>query len=94
MKTRKSPTDKTSPPHLPFLFSHFAFTSFNVTLLGFCALYYSFPSLHEGLSNTLADSSGSVNPLKKIGVARQLVVCDISHLNMDMLCSGLESSNW
>lgn len=94
MRTRKSPTDKTSPPHLPFLLSRFAFISFSITLLGFCALEYGFPSLHEGFSNSLADSSGCVNPLKKIGVAGQLAVCDISHLNMDMLCLGLESSDW
>lgn len=86
--------DKTSPPHLPVLFSHFAFMSFSITLLGFCALEYNFHSVHEGFSNSLADSSGWVNPLKKIGVARQFAVCDISHLNMDMLCLGLESSDW
>lgn len=94
MRTRKGPTDKTSPPHLPSLFSHFAFISFSITLLGSCALEYSFHSLHEGFSNILADLSGCGNPLKKIGVARQLAVCDISHLNMDMLCLGLQSSNW
>lgn len=77
-----------------FFFLIFLFIRFSITLLGSCALEYGFHSLHEGFSNSLADSSGCVNPLKKIGVARQLAVCDISHLNMDMLCSGLESSDW
>lgn len=86
--------DKTSPPHLPFLFCCFAFISFSITLLGSCALEYGFHSLHERFSNSLADPSGCVNPLKKIGVARQLAVCDISYLNADMLWSGLESSSW
>lgn len=93
-KNKKSPVDRISPPHLPFLFCCFAFISFSITLLRFCALKYGFHSLHERFSNSLADPLGCVESLKKIGVARQLAVCDISHLNTDMLCSGLESSSW
>lgn len=83
--------DKTSPYHSPFLFSHFAFISCSITLPGSCAQEYGFHSLNEGLSNSLADSLDCVKSLKKIRVARQLAVCDISHLNMDMVCLGLES---